>query len=257
MNKKYKDFISRQYDQDEYAYFVDMEKHYRYDYLSSWINDHPESKKAKWLEIGSGRGAFQDIVEDYTGMDIVEEVRKYYHKPYIVGDAQNLPFEDGSFDVIWTCSVYEMIPDIEKALHEIIRVVKKGGTILFSPAWHCRPWAADGYQVRPYSDFDLRGRIYKFVIPVMDLLIVRAAVMFPQRLMAYFRYSLNRNTPLIYKKLHPKYEENWTSDVDACNSLDQFMVIMWFQAHGMRCVSNNTFRRAFFSRNEELEFVKL
>lgn len=156
--RKYKDFISEQYANKGYAPFVKMEEHYCYDYLKSWIEKHPGTKHQRWLEIGSGRGAMQDIVDNYTGLDITDEVRKYYHKEYVVGSAEELPFLDEMFDVIWTCSTYEMIPNIEEALNEAIRVLKQGGILLFAPAWHCRPWAADGYQVRPYSDFNLCGK---------------------------------------------------------------------------------------------------
>ncbi len=250
----YKDFISRQYTSEEYAPFIKMEEHYCYEYLKEWIERHPATKKQKWLEIGSGRGAMQDIVEDYTGLDVTDEVAKYYHKKFVMGSAEKLPFGDESFDVIWTCSTYEMIPDIEKALNEAVRVLKKEGILLFAPAWHCRPWAANGYQVRPYSDFTLLGKIYKFLIPLLNSFPVRAFFMFPQRIIALIRYSLNKNTPLIYKKLNPKYDINWQSDVDACNSLDPFMVILWFQARGHICISHNTFLRKILARNGTVEF---
>jgi SAM-dependent methyltransferase len=41
--------------------------------------------------------------------------------------AEALPFEDGSFDLVYSSHVLEHIPDKEKALKEIYRVLKKGG----------------------------------------------------------------------------------------------------------------------------------
>lgn len=41
--------------------------------------------------------------------------------------AENLPFEDNSFDMVYSSHVLEHIPNLEKALQEIYRVLKPGG----------------------------------------------------------------------------------------------------------------------------------
>lgn len=45
-------------------------------------------------------------------------------------DAENLPFDDQSFDVVVSFGVLHHTPDTEKALAEIFRVLKPGGRIL-------------------------------------------------------------------------------------------------------------------------------
>ena len=45
-------------------------------------------------------------------------------------DAENLPFDDQSFDVVVSFGVLHHTPDTEKALAEIFRVLKPGGRIM-------------------------------------------------------------------------------------------------------------------------------
>ena len=62
------------------------------------------------LDVGSGRGYLQDIVADYTGLDLSPTVAPKYHKPFVVGSATKMPFPDNSFDAAWTVWVVEHIP---------------------------------------------------------------------------------------------------------------------------------------------------
>jgi len=52
------------------------------------------------------------------------------------GDALQLPFADGEFDRIVAAEVLEHIPDDERAMAELVRVLRPGGTIAVSvPRW--------------------------------------------------------------------------------------------------------------------------
>jgi len=160
-------------DRDQkYSSCKNAEEHSFYPVLKKAIELYGLKDK-KLLEIGSGNGRFQDIVADYTGVDILEDLQKFYHKPFfVVEDGKPYPFQDESFDFVFTNAVFEHIPNIDLALSEMIRITKRGGVILFNPAWQCRPWAAEGYQVRPYSDFNIPGKIYKGSIPEEIVLFV-------------------------------------------------------------------------------------
>ncbi len=59
-------------------------------------------ENARALEVGAGSGQLQDIVPDYTGLDIAASAARYFHKPFVAGSATDLPFEDGSFDSVWS-----------------------------------------------------------------------------------------------------------------------------------------------------------
>ncbi len=219
-----------------YAVIDDNRKHPFYslvhDFVKKW-----NLKNKKCLEIGSDKGIFQDIVEDYTGVDIAEQLGKYYHKNFVVTNGALLPFPDSSFDAIWTYATHEHIPDIELALGEIIRVLRPGGVCLFAPAWHTRPWFAQGYQVRSYKDLTFKEKIIKITIPFRDSILFRWPLVFLRRLLGLFLYFLSegRPKPLRYRKLQANYEKYWQSDSDACNSLDPFDAILWFRSRGIIC----------------------
>jgi len=215
-------------------------------------------KEKKCLEIGSNKGIFQDIIEDYTGVDIAEQLSKHYHKKYFTVSGAELPFSDESFNAIFTYTTHEHIPDIEFALQEIIRVLKPGGVCLFAPAWHTRPWFAQGYQVRPYSELTFKEKIIKISIPTRDFFLIRWPFIFIRRLSRLFQYLFHRKNPfpLKYKKLKANYEKYWQSDSDACNSLDPFDVILWFRSRGIICHGYESFLNILLVRTYALELQK-
>src|SRR4051794_7094573 len=48
---------------------------------------------------------------------------------WVEGDAAELPFADGAFDVVLSCLGVMFVPDHERAAAELVRVCKPGGTI--------------------------------------------------------------------------------------------------------------------------------
>src|SRR5690606_3440514 len=66
---------------------------------------------AKALEVGAGSGTLQDVIEDYTGLDIAASARRYFHKPFVHGSATELPFADGTFDLVFSIWTYEHVPN--------------------------------------------------------------------------------------------------------------------------------------------------
>lgn len=53
-----------------------------------------------------------------------------------VADALNLPFEDDSFDLVWSLESGEHMPDKAKFLQECYRVLKPGGTLIMATWCH-------------------------------------------------------------------------------------------------------------------------
>ena len=91
----------------------------------------------KILDIGTGTGVLpMNMVHyggDYTGVDLSSEMIEQAKAlvpdiSFICADAHNLPFENGSFDVVTAlqCWVYF---DKEKLLPELHRVLKKDGSL--------------------------------------------------------------------------------------------------------------------------------
>lgn len=92
------------------------------------------------LDVGCGFGEFAGVffksrVE--MGIDISRQFLlqayegKKYHK-LLVADAREMPFADNSFSSIVSVSVFEHIPNLEKAITECYRVLTPGGRLVFT-----------------------------------------------------------------------------------------------------------------------------
>jgi len=99
-------------------------------------------KNSKILEIGCGMGTHAELlcknVEDidYTGIDItkkaVELTKKRFELKNINGkviqaDAESIPFENETFDYVWSWGVIHHSKNTESIITEIWRVLKPGG----------------------------------------------------------------------------------------------------------------------------------
>jgi SAM-dependent methyltransferase len=243
-------FYDAAYASGRYATFFSEESHFAVDVLRQFVRTHALFEK-RCLEVGSGRGAFQDLVKDYTGLDLSEVVAENYHKPFFSGSAEALPFTDSEFDAIWSITVLEHIPNPERALNELRRVLKPGGMLFLKPAWNCRPWICEGIPVRHYSDLNLRQKFIKLTLPLRESVWWRALKTLPRRLWNSFSHH-QQSITLRYQKLPADYETFWMVDSDACSSIDPFDAIQWFQSRGDEVVSHPTWRSAFLSRSEHL-----
>ena len=190
----------------------------------------------KVLEIGSGRGYLQNIAEKYTGLDISPTVARFYHKKFVLGSATAMPFADDSFDGVWSIWVFEHVPNPEQAFREARRVTRDNGVLFLLPAWDCTPWAAEGYPVRPYSDFTAVGRIIKASIPMRASPPFVAMSKLPNRLVRNLVAQFGP-TKLRYRRLMPNYEKYWMPDSDAVNSIDRYEAMLWFRSRGDECLN--------------------
>jgi len=196
-------------------------------------------KDKRVLDVGAGRGYLQDVVPDYTGLDISPSAARFFHKKFVHASATYMPFPDSEFDAAWSIRVLEHVPNPEAALREIRRVVKDGGLLLLSPAWDCRPWAADGYPVRPYSDFGPAGKLYKASLPVQEIAANYARV--PLRLIRQGTWKVTGTpTALRYRRMKPNYDRYWMADSDAINILDRHEMAIWFASRGDECLNCET-----------------
>lgn len=96
------------------------------------------------LDVGVGTGFLSIMLAEMghrvTGVDLSEEMISQARKKIEsrglkirleTGDAEDLPFEDGSFDAVVNRAVLWTLPDPKKALLEWKRVLKPGGTLCF------------------------------------------------------------------------------------------------------------------------------
>lgn len=94
----------------------------------------------KVLEIGCGIGTIVSELSkqgyDVRGMDISQVAIEYGRGKYPgirldVQPAEELPFEDGAFDVVLSFDLFEHIARIDRHVAEVRRVLKPGGYYLF------------------------------------------------------------------------------------------------------------------------------
>ena len=200
-------------------------------------------RTAKALDVGSGSGYLQDVVDDYTGLDISPSARRFYNKPFVAGSATAMPFSDNTFDTIWTIWVLEHVPNPEQALREIRRVAKDGGLLFLAPAWDVPSWAAQGYDYRPYSDFGTSGKAVKASLPVRRFLRgVAKTIIRPVRFSTW--KFIGKPTSFRYHRLVPNYATYLGPDSDAVNSLDRDETALWFTSRGDECLNCDSIRAA-------------
>jgi ubiquinone/menaquinone biosynthesis C-methylase UbiE len=123
-------------------FFDEVERH-RYTDYASWMPEVMEFDNfdgARLLEIGCGMGT--DLLQfarggaRCTGIDLTpRSVQITRHRfalyglpgEFMIADAEHLPFRDESFDVAYSNGVLHHTPDTAGAIHEIHRVLRKGG----------------------------------------------------------------------------------------------------------------------------------
>jgi ubiquinone/menaquinone biosynthesis C-methylase UbiE len=99
-----------------------------------------ESCNRKVLEIGVGLGAdhqcFVSAGAELHGIDLTERAIEHTHhrlscfgltSRLAVGDAENLAFDEESFDIVYSWGVLHHSPDTPRAVQEVHRVLKRGG----------------------------------------------------------------------------------------------------------------------------------
>jgi ubiquinone/menaquinone biosynthesis C-methylase UbiE len=123
------------------AFFDDLER-YRYekiDYLRSYV-DFPRYRGKKVLEIGCGPGVdslqFARAGVQLTAVDLspnavemakMNLAREGHTADIRVGNAEQLEFADGTFDVVYSVGVLHHTVDTQRSIDEVYRVLKPGG----------------------------------------------------------------------------------------------------------------------------------
>lgn len=212
-----------------------IEREHVVENMQAFIREY-HLEKARVLDVGAGTGYLQDVVQDYVGLDISTTAARYFHKRFIEASATEMPIPDSDFDALWSIWVLEHVPAPEQALFEMRRVVKDGGLLFLVPAWDCSPYLAQGYPVRPFSDFDPRGKLMKASMLLALSPPFHRAVQIVQRIPLGLRQWTGQ-TRLRYVPLEPNYERYWMPDSDAANGLDRYEVSLWFTSRGDQCLT--------------------
>src|SRR5438874_1228904 len=90
------------------------------------------------LEVGGGEGELAERIRDEVGVEVVGvdqsermvELQRSNGIDARVGDVQALPFADGEFDVALAAWMLYHVPDLDRGLAELARVLKPGGRLV-------------------------------------------------------------------------------------------------------------------------------
>jgi SAM-dependent methyltransferase len=92
-----------------------------------------ESLSGLVLDIGCANGKPRNYLSadaQYVGLDYFDTATGWYlTRPDVFGDAQSLPFADDVIDHVLLLDVLEHVPDSDRCLAEIFRVLKHNGTL--------------------------------------------------------------------------------------------------------------------------------
>ena len=119
----------------------------------------------KLLDAGCGTGWFSKLSCErgaiVTSMDLGEnllsKVAQKCTSERVVGSILEIPFKDNSFDIIVSSEVIEHVPDPYKAIQELFRVLKPGGTLVLTTPnriWYFAIWIANVFKMRPYQGLE-------------------------------------------------------------------------------------------------------
>lgn len=138
------------------------------------------------LDVGCGLGGpCRMLADEYnckvTGIDLSNEyvrtakelsklVKLDSKTSFIQGDATSLPFDDNTFDVVWTQHVQMNIPGKEKLYSEISRVLKTGGHFLYyeilkkedGEVNYPMPWASSSDMSFLFKETDMGAYLTQF-----------------------------------------------------------------------------------------------
>ena len=110
-----------------------------YDYMYSHIREKVRGKDV--LELATGPGLIAKNVTEVThrmvatdfSPDMIKQANKGENPvnlTFEIADASNLQYEDHFFDVVIIANCLHIVPNPEKVLSEIERVMKKGGLLI-------------------------------------------------------------------------------------------------------------------------------
>lgn len=135
------------------------------------------------LDVGAGTGWLALHLHEWghkvVASDLDAEARRNFIEnmaiagvdlPIAADDITALPYEDESFETVFCISVLTYVPDLERALREVRRVLRPGGRAVFGclNGWGSFAFMFDrdpktGFRNRPRND--IRQDVERFVLP--------------------------------------------------------------------------------------------
>ena len=133
------------------------------------------------LDLGCGTGEVLSIISKKKkgcklyGLDLSEKMLEKAKKKLsdsdtlLVGDSENMPFEDEMFDVLTSTESFHHYPNPQKAVKEIYRVLKKDGKLILCDFW--RPFLKRNFMnlfIRFSKDGDVKIYSEKEIVSMLQ-----------------------------------------------------------------------------------------
>lgn len=109
-------------------------------YLSCWLDAHRVFKPKRVLDIGAGECVYSKLIVRWFSASEVVACELFHERMlpafqsnlhptlyFVAGDCFRLPFKSQSFDVVFGSFILYHLPELEKIIPEVRRVMKKGG----------------------------------------------------------------------------------------------------------------------------------
>ena len=112
-----------------------MRMQYTTAYLHTLFTNLPRGPIGRALEFGCSDGLCSDLVQRetgarVTGIDVLRDVGAGFKRAslsFARANGLHLPFPDATFDLTYSIATLEHVPDPRAAIHELLRVTKRGG----------------------------------------------------------------------------------------------------------------------------------
>ena len=148
----------------------------RYDWIIKMAGN---LKGKKVMDLGCGDGALiywlarkganvvgvdnEELGLKFAESNLVGQKNRYNLKyELVLASAYDLPFEDGSFDVVVNCEVIEHLAEPERMLSEVKRVLKPSGKFVLTTPYRLTEKPADTNHVKEYFPGEIRQMLQKY-----------------------------------------------------------------------------------------------
>ncbi|QDC51241.1 methyltransferase domain-containing protein [Candidatus Methylopumilus universalis] len=118
----------------------------------------PSNSLGRILDYGAGNSPYRSFLsyKSYITLDITQNLTNSVD--FIVNPEEKLPFDDSSFETVLLLDVLEHLPDPDRVLGEIVRVLSPGGRLFISVPFIYREHETP-YDIARYTSFGIRNLI--------------------------------------------------------------------------------------------------
>jgi len=166
------------------------------------VKDLAPLLSGKVMDFGCGAKPYKDLftnASSYTGVDIQVSGHSHVNEHIdVYYDGKHLPFENNSFDNIFSTEVFEHVFNIDDILPEINRVLKTGGQLLITCPFVC-PEHEKPYDYARYTSFGIKHLLEKHGFKITEQ--IKTGNYFEttaQLIMYYINYMLPKRPAFLY-----------------------------------------------------------